>query len=258
MSEFSESDSDCPAQVFPVPKSDTDNPPDPQRALTSPEGYIHFVRHEAESYPSVICAPPPIDESQSNAMSVPEKVTSPRTYSTEQENNWLNLFIESVEVYSTRSCDEISLGISVLQERFAGRLRTKRILLKFYTRSLFLIRLRLTSQQLTSSTLFDGVPSLSWMAVRSRVELDTILELLASQCTRKRWKSPMSTWIFALLVAQEKPVYPDTCHTLRTIAKRCAKLKQELGGTLSETETQLFDLFPYLMAKVFGQLDLID
>lgn len=92
--------------------------------------FLHFIdlyfRHEAESYPSVICAPPPIDESQSNAMSVPEKVTSPRTYSTEQENNWLNLFIESVEVYSTRSCDEISLGISVLQERFAGRLRTKR------------------------------------------------------------------------------------------------------------------------------------
>ncbi|THD27921.1 hypothetical protein D915_001229 [Fasciola hepatica] len=169
MSDFSDSDSDYPAQVFPVPKSDTDNPPDPQRALTSPEGYIQFVRHEAESYPDVFYAPPPANENECNAVSVPEKVSHSHTYSTEQENRWLNFFTESVEEY--QFCKSVLLEDCAKKER-------------------------LTSQQLTNSALFDGVPSLSWIAMRSRVELDSILELLASQCTRKRWKRSMVcfTW----------------------------------------------------------------
>ncbi|VDP92532.1 unnamed protein product [Echinostoma caproni] len=163
MSEDTESETEFLTQVFPVPESDTDEPPDPQKALTSPEDYIRFVRHEAESYPAVFYSPALLTENQSNAVCVQENVFQSPVSSTEQEVTWTSLFMEAVE----------------------------------------------------------------------------------------------GPWIFALLVALEKPIHPDTYHTLRTIAKRCRKLKKELGESLSKAEIQLFDLCPYLVAKVFGQLDLL-
>ncbi|CAH8525570.1 unnamed protein product [Dicrocoelium dendriticum] len=54
MSESDSSDSELLLQAFPVPPSDTTDPPSIEKALTSPEEYIKFVRYEASSYPKVL------------------------------------------------------------------------------------------------------------------------------------------------------------------------------------------------------------
>ncbi|GAA54887.1 survival of motor neuron protein-interacting protein 1 [Clonorchis sinensis] len=104
-------------------------------------------------------------------------------------------------------------------------------------------------------------------------ELFALLELVASKCTKKRWKSSMAVWILSLMMALEPPLHPDVHHLLRTIARQCRKLKKvgflfsthliiymkELDSDKKSSEDDLFfGLCPILVARNFGQLDLLE
>ncbi|CAH8593178.1 unnamed protein product [Schistosoma haematobium] len=125
---------------------------------------------------------------------------------------------------------------------------------------------------ITKTTILEHTPSLTWIAQRTRSEIMTLINLVASVCTKKHWNSKLNVWIFSLLVALEPPFHPDLCHDLRTIVKRCRKLRRDFEQSSFPTTTdnnvkqcsvvaediEFFNLCINLISHTFGQSDLAD
>ncbi|KAH8871588.1 hypothetical protein EWB00_010546 [Schistosoma japonicum] len=256
MSDSEDSDIGLLVQALPVSDFDLNDPPSYEKALTSPDEYLKFVRYQALLFPSVLCRYPPtgmvdqvttsqVDCSKSNDQVgqkndeiIPTKI--PRRL---QENQVIH-FHRVVDEYKClktlvlRNSDDI----------------TK------------------TDIPITKITLLEQAPSLTWIAQRSRSEIITLIGLAASVCTKKHWNSKLSVWIFSLLVALEPPFHPDLCYDLRTIAKRCQKLRRNFERLSLLTTTsngvkhcsvvaediEFFSLCINLISNVFGQSDLAD
>ncbi|CAH8525587.1 unnamed protein product [Dicrocoelium dendriticum] len=219
MSESDSSDSELLLQAFPVPPSDTTDPPSIEKALTSPEEYIKFVRYEASSYPKVL-----------HSGFVPSEPAEEAG----QENN----------SFCSSSSEALPQSNEYLLSNFDSTVEEFRA-----------VKILLSRMELDES------------------ELGELAELVSSHCTKKRWKPDLGVWVFALLVALEPPFHPDVCYSLRRIAKRCRSLKNGLSlshqltflaqqrepSTLQDhsVESEFFDVCLHLVARRFGQLDLL-
>jgi len=64
-------------------------------------------------------------------------------------------------------------------------------------------------------------------------------------------------WIYALLALLQKPLTPDTCSTLRDLARLCAQLRSQLDSATHPHLTPL-NLFISLIARYFDQKDMAD
>ncbi|CAL8070964.1 unnamed protein product [Calicophoron daubneyi] len=215
-------------QAFPVPDSDVTASPDIDKALTNPEEYIKYVRCEAARYPDVFYTPVG-SQGDAEFTEVPDsKPLKPVSSSPDRITFCSVWFAEVVQEYQC----------------------LKRILLERTDKG----------SELKKVTPFEGSPLLSWIALRTRAELYRLLEEAVLHCTKKRWNVNVGRWIFALLVALEPPIDPDMCHLLRAIAKRCRKLKKDSNHAeeQSKSTTNFFDLCVHLVAKSFGQADLLE
>ncbi|GBN42692.1 Gem-associated protein 2 [Araneus ventricosus] len=68
---------------------------------------------------------------------------------------------------------------------------------------------------------------------------------------------PQGEWLYALLVALEKPLDPDTCALLRSLSRQCSKLRNELSTSDHEFVRPL-NLFLSIVAHYFDQKDMSD
>ncbi|KAF8789609.1 gem-associated protein 2-like [Argiope bruennichi] len=64
-------------------------------------------------------------------------------------------------------------------------------------------------------------------------------------------------WLYALLVALEKPLDPDTCALLRSLSRHCSKLRNELP-TPDHEFVQALNLLLLIVAHCFDQKDMSD
>lgn len=68
----------------------------------------------------------------------------------------------------------------------------------------------------------------------------------------------MGAWIYAILTLLEKPLSPDSCHTLRSFAKKCLVLRSNLDKDSTEDLYKPLNLFICIIARFYNQLDLAD
>ncbi|CAH8572304.1 unnamed protein product [Heterobilharzia americana] len=245
-------------QALPVSDIDVNDPPTCEKALTSPDEYLKFVRYQAASFPSVICS-----QDLTISSAIDQTITS-QLEITESNNHkkW-----KTCEISSTKNYKRVKCFISEYQCLKSLVLQSPDEMIK-------------TSIPLTKATILEYSPSLTWIAQLSRSEIMILVDTAASLCKKKHWNYKLSVWIFSLLVALEPPFHPDLCHNLRTIAKRCQKLKRDIkqqssissppvtaAGTTTTTtiddedvtqDLKFFDLFINLISHVFGQSDLAD
>ncbi|KAF7260512.1 hypothetical protein EG68_02217 [Paragonimus skrjabini miyazakii] len=238
MSSSDSSDSELLVQALPAPDVEPSEPPDLEKALTSPEEYIKWVRYEASTYSGVMHA---AVNSEQTAIQESYNFSEPEEDISTSHELLLLSFEETVQVVTSEF-----LYLSPFKE---------------YRALKSVISLEKNKERLSSKTLelFKSPPSLSWIAHRSRADLGTLLEMVTSCCTKKNWNSALRVWIFALMIALEPPLHPDFYHSLRAIAKRCRKLKKDYEevSDMNSLDLQFFDLCPLLVARAFGQLDIL-
>ena len=69
----------------------------------------------------------------------------------------------------------------------------------------------------------------------------------------------MGAWIYGLMARLEKPLDPDVCSSLRSLASVCARQRKVLVEKGEEGEVlNTLALFICIVAKYFGQADLAD
>ncbi|XP_063218818.1 gem-associated protein 2 isoform X2 [Bacillus rossius redtenbacheri] len=103
-----------------------------------------------------------------------------------------------------------------------------------------------------------ALPLLSTLMSMTQVQilqaLDDLIDYL--EC------SPMlsyqrGAWLYALLVFTEIPLTPETCSSLRTLARTCAKIRDTLESVF-DPQLPAVNLFICLVSQYFGQKDLAD
>ncbi|CAH8855438.1 unnamed protein product [Trichobilharzia szidati] len=118
---------------------------------------------------------------------------------------------------------------------------------------------------------YQCLKSLVLQNIHESSEIIELFDIVSSISTKKHWNSKMNVWIFSLLVALEPPLHPDLYHALRTLVKKCRKLKKNFENSLSSTsmndsaeklniseDVKFFNLYINLVCHVFGQSDLVD
>ncbi|XP_017769586.1 PREDICTED: gem-associated protein 2 [Nicrophorus vespilloides] len=68
----------------------------------------------------------------------------------------------------------------------------------------------------------------------------------------------MSVWIYAILATLELPLFPEICHQLRELARKCSKIRANLTTGHNEETLNELNLTICLVARYFRQLDLAD
>ncbi|VDP33253.1 unnamed protein product [Schistosoma margrebowiei] len=152
MSDSEDSDIGLLVQALPVSDFDLNDPPNHEKALTSPDEYLKFVR-------VLCCQNPPTDMVKQAATSATE-------------------YFKSTDNDIQKTCKVISTKISRhLQENqithFRKTVDTKTVI------------------PVTKTTILEHTPSLTWIAQRTRSEIMTLINLAASVCTKKHWNSKL-------------------------------------------------------------------
>ncbi|KAA3678983.1 uncharacterized protein DEA37_0013674 [Paragonimus westermani] len=157
MSSSDSSESELLVQALPAPDFEPSEPPDLEKALTSPEEYIRWVRYEASTYSDVMHT---AVNSKQATMQESYSFSEPTEDTSESHELLLLNFEETVQEY--RAFKSV-------------------------------ISLEKNKERLSSKTLelFKSPPSLSWIANRSRADLGTLLEMVTSCCTKKNWNSAL-------------------------------------------------------------------
>ncbi|XP_067930079.1 gem-associated protein 2-like isoform X2 [Watersipora subatra] len=102
--------------------------------------------------------------------------------------------------------------------------------------------------------------TLPLLSIISQIDQDTLLLLLGYHI---RWfeltgfSQLQGQWFYALLAALEKPLLPESCSLIRSLARNCTNLRASLDSTDNSMLQQL-NLIICLVGDYFGQRDLCD
>lgn len=89
--------------------------------------------------------------------------------------------------------------------------------------------------------------------------VDCLLEYNVEWLQEQKILSPaQGQWIYALLARVDEPLCPDTCSTLRSLARECAKVRAQIVLGSSEPDVTPYNLIICLVANYFRQMDLAD
>ncbi|XP_020297475.1 gem-associated protein 2-like [Pseudomyrmex gracilis] len=103
-------------------------------------------------------------------------------------------------------------------------------------------------------------PTLDIVFCFTQALAEQLLEYLTEWVETERILSyHIGQWIYALLVILEEPLFPDTCFTLRSLARVCSALRAEQRLPFTyDSDLRALNLFICLVARYFRQLDLAD
>lgn len=65
-------------------------------------------------------------------------------------------------------------------------------------------------------------------------------------------------WLYGLLACLEIPLGPDTCHSLREIARNCLQKRSQLNENCADPELTYYNLIICIVGRYFNQKDLAD
>ncbi|CAH8855435.1 unnamed protein product [Trichobilharzia szidati] len=233
---------------------DENDPPTSEKALASAEEYLKFVRYQAASFPDVMYCPKmsvnSVCNNKSESEVFPTEYSDHETQKTSKFNS-TKILQENQIIHFHKAVNEYQCLKSLVLQNIHESTKT--------------------SARISKETVLKQSPSLIWIAQRSRSEIIELFDIVSSISTKKHWNSKMNVWIFSLLVALEPPLHPDLYHALRTLVKKCRKLKKNFENSLSSTsmndsaeklniseDVKFFNLYINLVCHVFGQSDLVD
>lgn len=85
----------------------------------------------------------------------------------------------------------------------------------------------------------------------------TAAEPIVNQCDLNANEQWLGSWLYAVLSCLQTPLEPDVHSTLRDIARACIRLRNNIA--IEEHEKAIpYNLFIFLIAKYFGQLDFME
>jgi len=100
-------------------------------------------------------------------------------------------------------------------------------------------------------------PNLSVMSTMSQPLITKLLEYHIDWFEVTGYSVQQGRWLYALLAFLDKPLTPETCSSLRSLARHCAKFRASLLESQDESLNAL-NLFICLVARYFDQGDMAD
>lgn len=100
-------------------------------------------------------------------------------------------------------------------------------------------------------------PLVSCVMYLTQPMVDTLLQHHVNYANSRGFHVQQGPWIYALLALLQKPLTPDTCSTLRSLARLGAQLRSQLDSASHPHLTPL-NLFISLIARYFDQKDMAD
>ncbi|XP_034255713.1 gem-associated protein 2 [Thrips palmi] len=235
-------DSDyAPATAFPVSRineSDIDLNVLPSNGME----YLQRVMLEAKRCDRVVTAQPPLSSNPQPSLSEEEKEVSPLAPSIEWQEKQVFEFSKLRQKMAKRkACRHPGPQISLpsLADKKGWEL-------------------------LCFGPKCDGVddsgspPLLSILVNMGQPMVDTLLNWHSQwieECNHMTHRH--GQWIFALLSCLELPLHPDTCSTIRFIARTCQQIRNIMVDP-DATELAAVNLLICLVGRYFSQMDLAD
>jgi len=102
-----------------------------------------------------------------------------------------------------------------------------------------------------------NLPLMSIVMYLTQPMVQTLLQHHLTFIIAKGFHIQQGPWIYSLLAVLQKPLTPDTCSTLRDLARLCAQLRSQLDSASHPHLTPL-NLFISLIARYFDQKDMAD
>nr|CDS32123.1 survival of motor neuron protein interacting [Hymenolepis microstoma] len=108
--------------------------------------------------------------------------------------------------------------------------------------------------------LLDNPVKLSYFIDLRQDKLVKLLHELLPVCSPNEWNSDLQTWLYAALLALEKPLHPNTCSLLRNIAEQfCEHLQvKEFTEDTESNEKRFCYIILSIIGIAFGQRDIIE
>ncbi|XP_014677054.1 PREDICTED: gem-associated protein 2-like isoform X2 [Priapulus caudatus] len=100
-------------------------------------------------------------------------------------------------------------------------------------------------------------PLLSVMLALDQPTVDELLYNHINWFRESGFSHPQGQWLYALLACLEKPLNPESCHSLRILARLCSSLRATLD-TPSHPHLAALNLLLCLVARYFDQGDMLD
>lgn len=100
-------------------------------------------------------------------------------------------------------------------------------------------------------------PVLSVLTAMSQSCVEAVLEYHVQWMEVTGFSDQQGRWFYALLTCLEKPLTPEICSLLRTLARQCWNLRAILDSS-SHPHLRQLNLLICLVARYFDQLDLAD
>ncbi|GAB6029908.1 gem (nuclear organelle) associated protein 2 [Chamberlinius hualienensis] len=100
-------------------------------------------------------------------------------------------------------------------------------------------------------------PNLSVVNSMSQPIITKLLEYQIDWFEVMGYSTELGRWLYALLACLEKPLTPETCSSLRSLARHCTKFRANLTNPEDEILHAL-NLFICLVARYFDQVDMAD
>ncbi|KZS01392.1 Survival of motor neuron protein-interacting protein 1 [Daphnia magna] len=87
--------------------------------------------------------------------------------------------------------------------------------------------------------------------------VETLLEYNVQWLEETSFSQQRGQWLYALLAKLEKPLKPEMCSLIRTLARLCSTFRANLASAEDPLLPQL-NLFICLVGRYFDQTDLAD
>ncbi|VDH92191.1 Hypothetical predicted protein [Mytilus galloprovincialis] len=101
------------------------------------------------------------------------------------------------------------------------------------------------------------LPLLSIMMAMDQPAVIKVLEYHINWFEATGFSDKQGSWFYSLLVCLEKPLSPEACSTLRTLARSCSNLRASLEHS-DDPQLSPLNLFICIVARYFDQIDLAD
>ncbi|XP_074645173.1 gem-associated protein 2-like [Tubulanus polymorphus] len=261
MSDIDDSSSLLGRAAFPIEPADDDEDYDLDIPPTSGQQYLKRVLLEAQSIPGVVVArvdpaslkKPTITIPKVNDCPAPPQGFAPSLlWQHQQTADFSN--IRQMIVHFKATNKNVKPNKNLPHKENAEewcRLCFGRLIVKNGTNLV-------NESPQSSAQLADGTPPLmSIVAAMNQPTVLRVLEYHLKWLEATGFTEQQGRWFYALLASLEKPLIPEACSIIRSLARMCAHLRTALSGPEDPKLVHL-NLLVCLVARYFDQMDLAD